>query len=448
VDETSNLTAWRRLWPALLVLSVLALLPVGYAFEAPLAIAAALGLVYAWRMRDVLREDPGVRLAAALFACYWLAALISAPAAIAPVKTWSTVAGLLPFLPFALFAVLALRDRALWPQIECAVAAIVVLWLLDAWVQIFTGYSIAGAMEAERLSGIFGAANLKLGPVLAVLSPFVLVVARDRYGGRGLVVAGVFMLMPILLAGSRAAWLMYALVFAAFVWQQTRAPLRLAAWALAALTVVGLAAWSADQDSPAFASRVQRTLLVLRATPSAVDEASAGRLRIWSTAGRMIAAHPLTGVGVRGFRYAYPRYAAAGDAFVDTNTGEGAMHAHQLALEVLSETGVFGLLLWIAAAFAAIRAWRRAAAEARRRAFAPGLALAVMCFPLNTHLAFYSAWWGSLFWWLLALYVAALQKAAAEGRPPSLAGEGGTARGASGGVRGPTHSLREHDVGA
>jgi O-antigen ligase len=414
VDGSSNLIAWRRLWPALLVLSVLALLPVGQAFEAPLAIAAGLGLIFAWRVRDTLSTDPGVRLAIILFGAYWLAALISAPAAIAPDKTWSTVAVLLRFLPFALFAVLLLRDADLWPQIECAVAAVVVLWLIDAWVQIFTGHSIAGAMEAERLSGIFGADNLKLGPVLAVLSPFVLATARSRYGGRGLVVAGVFMLMPILLAGSRAAWLMYALVVAVFLWQQTRAPLRFAAWSLAALIVVGLAAWSADRDSPAFASRVQRTLLMLRGTPSAVDEASAGRLRIWSTAARMVAAHPVAGVGVRGFRYAYPQYAGPGDAFVDAKADEGAMHAHQLALEVLSETGFIGLLLWVAGVFTAIRAWRRADGAARRRAFAPGLALTVMCFPLNTHLAFYSAWWGSVFWWLLALYIAAVSPALVE----------------------------------
>ena len=36
------------------------------------------------------------------------------------------------------------------------------------------------------------------------------------------------------------------------------------------------------------------------------------------------------------------------------------------------------------------------------------VALAVTAFPLNTHLAFYSAWWGLLFWWLLALWCAAL----------------------------------------
>ena len=131
-------------------------------------------------------------------------------------------------------------------------------------------------------------------------------------------------------------------------------------------------------------------------------------MRIWHASARMIAAHPLSGVGVRGFRYAYPAYADPGDDFVNAKTDEGAYHAHQLALEVLSETGAIGLLFWIAGATCAIRAWRRAGVRTRERAFAPGLALAAMCFPLNTHLAFYSAWWGLLFWWLLALYCAAL----------------------------------------
>lgn len=433
----------RSQWPAIVLLAVVALLPVGRASEAPLAVAAVAGVACCWRWRAALRGDTGVRLVLALFAAYFFAALISAPGAVAPQKSWSTAAAILRFLPFALFAVLALRDESRWPRIDCAIAMVVVLWLLDAWVQIFTGYSLGGAMEAERLSGIFGAANLKLGPVLAVLSPFVLGVALARFGTRGLIVALVFVLMPVLLSGSRAAWLMYALVAAVFLWRQTRTPLRFAAWAAAALAVVAVAAWAADRDSSAFAARVQRTLLVLSGSAQGVDEASAGRLRIWGTALRMSAAHPVAGVGVRGFRYAYPQYATPGDTFVDAKADEGALHAHQLALEVLSETGAIGLALWIAGFVVAIRAWRRADVEARERAFAPALALAVMCFPLNTHFAFYSAWWGLLFWWLLALYAAALVargNSAAERSPPSFlasaAGEGRTARGASGGVRG------------
>jgi len=405
----------RALWPALLVLSIVALLPVARSAEAPLLVASVAGLWLAWRERERLAANPGARIAVALFACYWLAALISAPAAIAPAKSWYTVGGALQFLPFAMFAVLALRAAAQWPRIECAVAMVVVLWLLDAWVQIFTGYSIAGPMEKERLSGIFGADNLKLGPVLAVLSPFVLNIARARFGARGLIVAAVFLLMPILLSGSRASWLMYALVLAVFFWRQARTPARFAAWVLAALAVAGVAAVVADRDSERFDARVQRTLLILHGSMADVDAASAGRVRIWTTALRMAAAHPLAGVGVRGFRYAYAQYAQAGDDFVDAKTGEGASHAHQIVLEVLSETGGIGLLLWIGGALTAIRAWQHAGAPARVRAFAPGLALVAMTFPLNTHLAFYSAWWGLLFWWLLALYVAALSAEESDG---------------------------------
>ena len=398
----------RPLWSALLLLGVLALLPLGRSAEAPLTLAAIGGLVFAWREWPRLRANAGVRLVVALFACYWLAALISAPAAVAPEKSWSTVGSLLRFLPFALFATLALRDARQWPPMVAASAAIVVLWLLDAWVQMLTGYSLAGAMSSERLSGIFGAGNLKLGPVLAVLSPFVFVAARVRWGRRGLVLAFVFQLMPILLAGSRAAWLMYALVTLAFVWRETRLPSRFLAWTAAAGAIGAIAVTVAWHGSAAFDARFDRSLLALQGSEEALDAAGAGRLRIWGTAARMIAAHPLVGVGVRGFRYAYPRYAGAGDAFVDAQTDEGAAHAHQIVLEVLSETGVAGLALWLAGAWFAIRAWRLANRAARERARAPALALATMCFPLNTHLAFYSAWWGLLFWWLLALYCAAL----------------------------------------
>jgi O-antigen ligase len=398
----------KAMWPVWIVLGVLLLLPLGRASEAPLIIGAVAGLILAWRERAILRTHAGVRLAAILFGCYWLAALISAPGAVAPGKSWSTVAALLRFLPFALFASLALRKAQWWPLLIDACAAIVLLWLLDAWVQILTGWSLAGSETADRLSGIFGAGNLKLGPVLAVLSPFVFVAARKRWGWRGLAVAFVFQLMPILFAGSRAAWIMYTLVALAFVWMQTRAPLRFAAWALAAACAAVLGIAVAWQHSGRFDLRFDRTLLALQGSEQALDTASAGRMRIWRTALAMGEAHPLAGVGVRGFRYAYPQYAQAGDSFVDAQTDEGAFHAHQILLEVFSETGIAGLLLWLTGALCAIRAWRRADVPARERALAPALALAAMTFPLNTHLAFYSAWWGLLFWWLIALYCAAL----------------------------------------
>jgi O-antigen ligase len=191
-------------------------------------------------------------------------------------------------------------------------------------------------------------------------------------------------------------------------WHETRDPRRFVGTCIALVLCVGAIAAFAWHDSVRFGARIERSLRALQGTEAAVDEASAGRLRIWRTAVAMSAAHPLTGVGARGFRYAYPDYARADDRFVDRASDTGASHAHQIVLEVLSETGMLGLLCWIAGTWFALRAWWRADAVARARAFAPALALVAMCFPLNTHLAFYSAWWGLLFWWLLALYCAAL----------------------------------------
>jgi O-antigen ligase len=405
----SNLSTSRmpERWFALIVLAVLALLPLGRSADVPLCVGAALGIVLVWRNRAELSSNLGAKLVVGLFLCYWLPALISAPGSVAPDKTWSTVFVLLRFLPFALFACIGLCRSDIWPRIIAACAAITVLWLLDAWVQIFTGYSLAGVMSEERLSGIFGT-NLKLGPVLAVLSPFVFVVARERFGWRGLALAFAFQLMPILMAGSRAGWLMFGLVTLVFAWRQAKSLKRFFFFALSVACIVVVAVAVAWHASSAFDARVQRSLLALQGSQHAVDEASAGRLRIWGTAVRMFEAHPINGVGARGFRYAYPAFAEPGDTFVDDTGDEGASHAHQIVLEVASETGVIGLLFWLLGASTAVRAWVRANGAVRERALAPALSLAVMCFPFDTHLAFYSAWWGLLFWWLLSLYCAAL----------------------------------------
>ena len=398
----------RDLWPVLIVLVVIVLLPVGRSAELPLAIGAIAMCVLAMRGRTGMQGRSVPRLVLALFACYWIPALLSGFAAVEPGRTWSTVASTLRFLPFALFVDWALRDARHWSTFITAVAAIVVLWVLDAYVQITFGYSLGGAAEAERVSGIFGAGNLKLGPALAVLSPFFLLAARERFGRRGLAIAALLLAAPVLLAGSRAAWISYALVCVLLAWHETRDPRRfLTALVVLVLGIGAIATW-ALHDSSRFGARIERSLLALQGTDAALDEASAGRLSIWGTALAMSAAHPLTGVGVRGFRYAYPEYAAVGDRFVDAAGETGAAHAHQIVLEVLSETGVIGLVGWLVGVWLALRAWWRADAGARARALAPGLGLLAMCFPVNTHLAFYSAWWGLLFWWLLALYCAAL----------------------------------------
>ena len=113
---------WADVWPALIALAVLALLPIGRISELRCVSARSPDWFCSGQRRAALSHDRAVTLAAMLFACYWLPTLISAPAAIAPAKTWTTVGTLLRFLPFALFAALALRDEAVWPRIVAGAA--------------------------------------------------------------------------------------------------------------------------------------------------------------------------------------------------------------------------------------------------------------------------------------------------------------------------------------
>jgi len=391
---------------------VIALLPLGRSSELG-TLLCLIGVIALFvRHPQALRGHAGARLLLWLLAAYAGAVLLSAFDAIRPGKSWGTLVAALRYVPLGLYACFAIRYESKLRTLYVAVAVVLGLWCLDAWVQALTGWSLAGRAEAERVSGIFGADNLKLGPVLAVLSPFALWAARERWGLRGGLLAFVLILGPVLLAGSRAGWLCYALVAAAFAWREAGSPLRFAGLCAAAAVVLALAGGVAWKSSDRFHERIDRSLLALQGTDQSVDEALSGRLAIWRDALRMFEAHPFNGVGARGFRYAYPQYAPANDHFVVSaeacGEGEGACHAHQLVLEVLTETGSIGLLLWLAATVLAWRAWRRVGAVARRQAFPATVALGVMLFPLNTHLAFYSAWWGLLFAWLLGLWCAAL----------------------------------------
>jgi len=390
---------------------VIALLPVGRSSELGTLLCLIGTIVLFVRHPRALQGHAGARLLLVLLACYVGAALFSSFDAVAPAKSWGTTAGLLRYVPLGLYACLAIRREARLSSLYFAVAIVVAVWVLDAWLQTLTGLSLGGHADAERISGIFGADNLKLGPTLAVLAPFALWSAHERWGRTGLVLAFLLLLGPVLLAGSRAGWLCYGLVALAFAWREAGSARRFALGCGLGVVLVALAGTVAWRTSGRFQDRMERTLAVFADEPQGLDEALTGRPAIWRASVRMVGEHPWNGVGVRGFRYAYPDYAPANDHFlVDEacGVGEGACHAHQLVLEVLSETGVVGLLLWLGGTLWAFRAWRRQGAVARARAFPVTVALAVMLFPLNTHLAFYSAWWGLLFAWLLGLWCASL----------------------------------------
>ena len=375
-----------------------------------------------FRGGNALLSGPAWALTSVLFFAYWLPEAVSAIDAMDRGRALREALVDLRYLPFLWIVAAAVADDAGRRRTFGGLAIIVGAWTMDALIEAATGasplfsgidmvkHAISGhgmctaeqVAAADRLAGVLGPCNLKLGIVLASLSPFALDAMRRRFGRIGWLVAAVGIGIVVLLAGSRASWLTYGLVLLWTGWRTLGRRKLLMVFALGALALV-----AATLVVPQVRERIERTTHVLTADSKGVDTALSGRSRIWSAAVCMAREHPVNGVGARGFRQAFA--ACDPQPGVIAAWGEGAaLHAHQLVLEILSETGGIGLLLWLAGAALAWRAWRYADPVARDRARPAMLALAVTVFPLNTHLASYSTFWGGVLLMLSALYAGSL----------------------------------------
>lgn len=403
--------------------SVLVLLPFGRSSEAGVLLLLVLG---GWLLsyRAPLGRSDATRLLVALFACWWLPQLFSAVDAVAPAKTWPALLVALRLLPIAIIAAWALGDADWRNRVALVIAAVIAIWTLDALAQGILGVGLRGRLGSDRVSGIFGDSNLKLGPILAILTPWPLHLALARWGQRAAIAVWVLTAIAVLLAGTRGGWIAFVLVSIAFAWRLAPRARDLA-W-ITVLLLVALVAFGAVamRTSTLFAERVDRTLRGVDGNSDDYDYALAGRLPIWRNAVAMTRAHPINGVGMRGFRYAYPEYAPPGDPWLDAAGTQGANHPHQLVLETAAETGAIGLIGWLIMLVVAVRSWLKASTAARRAAWPAGVALIAMCWPLNTHFAFYSSFWGLLSWWLVAYFAAAITPAPLPTPAPQPATDG------------------------
>ncbi|MGO1541934.1 MAG: O-antigen ligase family protein [Luteimonas sp.] len=423
-DPTAGAPGWR--WSPHFVLAFVALWPApGYA-EGVMVLGALVAIFLLLRARfahgTALLSVQAWALTSVLFCAYWLPEVFSVIGAVDGSRAMREAIVDLRYLPFLWLVASAVANARGRRITFIGLAVIVAVWTVDGLAEAFFGTSplffgidaakqaISGGpmcsaedvAEVDRLGGILGPCNLKLGLVLASLSPFLLFPLARRFGTGGWVAGAAAIGIVVLLAGARASWVTFALVLVFSGWRLLGWKRMLAVFAGGAVVLTALTLLS-----PQVRDRVERTAQLATADESGVDMALSGRLTIWSAALCMVGESPVNGVGVRGFRTAYPD--------CDPNPGqlpawgEGpAFHAHQIVLEVLSETGILGLLLWLAGAALAWRAWRYADLAARDRARPAMLALAVTVFPLNTHLAFYSTFWGGLTLMLAALYAGSL----------------------------------------
>lgn len=389
--------------PVVLAWSFLLLLPFGRTSELPMFIMAILGGILIWKQGKTVVWEGGARTFSLLFLCIWIPIVLSVPDSLWLKKSLSTALTHPRIYLAGIYLIWMLREDLARERLLKLSAWLMLFWVFDALVQAVIGYDLLGYAYPERLNGLFGEGNWKLGLTLAMLSPMVW--EYFSHQGRGqLALAWLGTAAVVLLASNRESWIVFAVATVMWVWVYARRlgfnPLKLLAPIALMVMIAGVGAY---QLNPKFAQRVDQSAAALNFSYAGLETASSERMHLWENALMVMESHPVNGAGVRAYRYAYPQYAKPGDSFISPD-GTGAIYAHQLLLEVGSETGLIGLIGLLV--FFVIFVKTGPGISSYPLAWAAWLGAFAWLFPINTHTALYSAYWSLLVGWLTAIATA------------------------------------------
>lgn len=373
------------------------------AVDAALSLTAILFLVHSACARDwSWTRRTWFRLAVVL----WLWMLLISLFAFEPRQSFSQA---LPWIRFLIFAAALehwVLDEAWMRRLAWSMTAAVAFVAGDTWLQYLTGvdlfqkprpdiYRLTGPFD-DKMPGIF-IAKMMFPVVLGALAWQ----AWQRNWAKGVFILMVtFFVGAVYVSGERMA-LLYAVagLFLAAILQKGVLRVYLAGGLIAAL-LVGVVLSRTNSDL------VNRHATQTVETIEDVSDSPYGQ--IWHSALHLAAERPLHGVGMKNFRIAChdPQLGLPKDVKMRCAT-----HPHNIYLEFLVESGVPGLLLFIAL----VASWARRLLQGWREdpnnvwLLGPALALFVFLFPISTGSSFFSNWFGGIFWLCLGWALAAVR---------------------------------------
>lgn len=238
-----------------------------------------------------------------------------------------------PALFYLIFRTSRLERQSIVRILDAVLLAGVLVAVIGLW-QFFQGQSIITAEGgAQRLASVYGSPN-NVGLFLGRCIPFFLAFLIVRVDLTRRIIAGVCLIpigLAVLLSQSVGAIFVGipAAIFVVFILVMRRR----ARWVLVALTVVGLAVFILALQSPRFAR---------------VLDFSSGtnfyRIRVWQSALSIIHDHPLTGLGLDQFLYAFRGHYILPDAWQEPNLS----HPHNILLDFWVRLGILGVVLLLA----------------------------------------------------------------------------------------------------
>jgi O-antigen ligase len=322
-------------------------------------------------------------------------------------RSSATVFSYIHFLFAAIFIVFSLQSIETRNKIQTGIFLIVCFWCVDALIQFSTGRNIFGyPYIPPQLTGMFYP-KVRLGHIIAVLSPFVFEYIRQRFNAKPwLVLIIIPVCIVVLLSGKRVAWLMFILAivfYLIFLWITTK-KISLKTTLLTTILCIGTV-FSLYTFHQPFQNRLDQSLGIFSSNYEKADIASARRLDLWKTSLIIFQENWANGIGPRGFRNAYSNYADKNNFWMQ-NGREGQTHPHQFLMEIAAETGLIGIIGYLCFCIILLITIRREHNLGNTYHTTWSLCLIIAIFPLNAHLAFYGSYWSSVMWFMFSITAA------------------------------------------
>ncbi|MCK5499338.1 MAG: O-antigen ligase family protein [Gammaproteobacteria bacterium] len=295
------------------------------------------------------------------------------------------------------------------------IGVLLFIWCLDASWQSYTGSNILGfPYTYNRLSGMFYP-KLRLGLVLAILSPLYFEFIRHlvkKYSWVALLL--IPYIYVITLSGNKSSWIMLSisvflyiiyLYLSGFFLRLTKShviiTLIICLAGIALLSNTGKiipenkAVWIED--------RMHSIVSLMSGDIDNAGESFHERIKIWEGAIRVSRDHWINGVGPRGFRYIVDDYITSDDDYIISRVARRATHPHQIVLEIMTETGVIGVIGYLLFLILILKEAMKLFRDQNYDALPDSFPVIIAVFPISTYMAFYGNYIASLIWVLITL---------------------------------------------
>lgn len=344
--------------------------------------------------REAILSTEGMKKAAILFACIAIPGLISL---VFSVNLDRSISAVFRFAAYALAAwvVLSVRiEEGDAKRIMSFLGILLVAWAVDGFVQLLTGVSLLGdplVELGEEGAIVTGSLQLGYGATLAILSPFFLEALR-RAGGMGVGILSLPVYAAIVMSGHQSSAVLALIGLAGWTMLAMRnkevgAKRQVTGFVISA--IIGLLLG-------VYLSVVTGQVSTLAGAPARY-QSFLFQSQLWELSWQAFRDYWLTGVGMRGFG----TYALATDASTIPGLAE-TWHSHLTVLEVMSETGLVGLI-----GYGLLLRWLWGYVQDKRMHVAvAGLTALLAVFPLGTAVGMYSYIGGNLIFLTFTLLIA------------------------------------------